>query len=223
MELLSSVVGFLGDLFGRMKDPVRGQAQVVSCSMPSDHAAYSNCSMQLVVQAEGVPATSLRETDMVRADKWPSPGMTLPVTVDRADPTKVKIEWDEVEKAGDRAARNADAMAAMMRGEAPPGGPGGPGGLGGLGGGNFQVVNMSGADLSNLPEEKKAKLRMLGIDPAQLEAQQGAAPAPQPAGSDSGDEVDDQLTRLQKLGQLRDAGVLTPEEFEQQKRRILEN
>jgi Short C-terminal domain len=208
-------VGFLGDLFGRMKDPVRGHAQVVSCSMPSDHAVYSNCSMQLVVQAEGVPATSLRETDMVRSDKWPSPGMTLPVTVDRADPTKVKIEWDEVEKSHDRAARNADAMAAMMRGEAPPDG------LGGLAGGNFQVVNMSGADLSNLPEEKKAKLRMLGIDPAQLAAQQGAAPAPQAADSD--DEVDEQLARLQKLGQLRDAGVLTPQEFEQQKRRILED
>jgi hypothetical protein len=204
----------LFDVFRRMKDPVRGQAQVVSCSMPTDHAVYSNCSMQLVVQAEGVPATSLRETDMVRADKWPSPGTTLPVTVDRADPTKVKIEWDEVEKASDRAARNADAMAAMMRGETP---------TGGFGAGNVQVVNMSGADLSDLPEEKKAKLRMLGIDPEQLAAQQGAAPA-SPA-SDSGDEVDEvdeQLARLQRLGQLRDAGVLTPEEFEQQKRRILE-
>jgi hypothetical protein len=31
------------------------------------------------------------------------------------------------------------------------------------------------------------------------------------------------VERLQKLGQLRDAGVITPEDFEAQKRRILES
>lgn len=167
--------------------------------------------MQLVVQAEGVPATSLRETDMVRADKWPSPGMTLPVTVDRSDPTRIKIEWDEVERSQDRAARNADALAAMMRGEAPS-----PGAMGA----NVQVVNASGTDPRLLPEEKKAKLRMLGIDPDELAVRQGFGPAP--VSADSDDEVDEQLARLTKLGQLRDAGVLTQAEFEEQKRRILE-
>ena len=64
---------------------------------------------------------------------------------------------------------------------------------------------------------------MLGIDIDQLAAQQGFGPAPpQEAVSSADDDVDEQLARLAKLGQLRDAGVLTPEEFEQQKRRILE-
>jgi hypothetical protein len=70
---------------------------------------------------------------------------------------------------------------------------------------------------------------MLGIDPEQLAIQQGFGPAPagqpqppQAAAAGSDDEVDEQLARLAKLGQLRDAGVLTPEEFEQQKKRILE-
>ena len=202
-----------------MKDPVRGQAQVVSCSMHTGEGIYTNCSMQLVVHAEGVPAVSMRRSDMVRADKWPSPGVTLPVTVDRADPERLKIEWDEVESARDRAERNSDALAAMMRGEAPPGGamP--------FSGGGVNVMNLSGVDLNDLPEEKKAKLRMLGIDPA-LTAAQGDGgppmPPPQEAVADSDDEVDEQLARLAKLGQLRDAGVLSPQEFEQQKRRILE-
>jgi hypothetical protein len=213
-------MGLLGDMFKgiRMKDPVRGQAQVVSCSAHRGEGSWENCSMQLVVQAEGVPATSTRKSDMVRADRWPTPGMTLPVTVDRAKPERLKIEWGEIESSQDRGERTADAMAAMMRGEAPPAG---------LGAGNVQVVNASGTDPRLLPEEKKAKLRMLGIDPDQLAVQQGFGPAPaqqppQAAASDSDDEVDDQLARLAKLGQLRDAGVLTPAEFEEQKRRILE-
>jgi Short C-terminal domain len=60
----------------------------------------------------------------------------------------------------------------------------------------------------------------LGIDVESLAAQQGfTGPPPAP---DSDDDVDDQLARLAKLGELRDAGVLTPAEFEQQKKRILE-
>jgi hypothetical protein len=213
-------MGLLGDMFKgvRMKDPVRGQAQVVSCSVHGDDGIWQNCRMQLVVHAEGVPATPAEHSELVHNQKWPQPGMTLPVTVDRANPEKFKIEWGEVQNSRDRAAASAQAMAARMRGEAPQGG---------FGGANVQVVNASGTDPRLLPEVKKAKLRMHGIDPEQLAIQQGfgAAPAAQPpqeAASSSDAEVDDQLERLAKLGQLRDAGVLTPEEFEAQKRRILE-
>jgi Short C-terminal domain len=216
-------MGLLGDMFKgvRMKDPVRGQAQVVSCTGHRGDGIWQNCRMQLVVQAEGVPATSAEHSELVHNQKWPMPGMTLPVTVDRADPKKFKIEWDEVQDSRSRAAANADAMAAMMRGETPPGG------VGAFGGANVQVINASGTDPRLLPEEKRAKLRMLGIDPDQLAVQQGFGPAPsaqppQAPAAESGDEVDDQLARLAKLGELRDSGVLTPEEFEQQKKRILE-
>jgi hypothetical protein len=43
--------------------------------------------------------------------------------------------------------------------------------------------------------------------------------APPPAPAASGE--DDMITRLKKLGELRDAGVLTEEEFAAQKARIL--
>ena len=215
-------MGLFGDMFKglRMKDPVSGQAQVVSSTAHRGDGIWQNCRMQLVVQGEGVPATSAERHELVHHQKWPMPGMTLPVTVDRADPRKFKIEWDEVQDSRDRAAANADALAAMMRGETPPG----AGPMGAFGGANIQVVNASGTDPRLLPEEKKAKLRMLGIDPDDLAIQQGFGPTPaaQAPEADSGDEVDEQLARLAKLGQLRDAGVLTPEEFEQQKRKILE-
>ena len=189
-----SDMGLLGDMFkgARMKDPVRGQAQVVSCSMNRGDGIWQNCHLQLVVQGQGVPATSVEHNELIHRNKWPSPGLALPITIDGSNPQKFKIEWD-VQDSCSRAAAN------------------------------IQVVNASGTDPRLLPEEKKAKLRMLGIDIDQLAAQQGfGPPPPQEAASSADDEVDDQLARLAKLGQLRDSGVLTPEEFEQQKRRILE-
>jgi hypothetical protein len=54
-------MGLLGDLFGgsRIKDPVRGSAQVVSATGHHGRGIWQNCRMQLVVQADGVPATAV--------------------------------------------------------------------------------------------------------------------------------------------------------------------
>jgi hypothetical protein len=79
--------------------------------------------------------------------------------------------------------------------------------------GGATVVNLSGTDLSQLSEEKKAKLRMLGIDPNALAAAQAATGA--------GDVEEDRLARLERLAKLRDQGVLSDTEFEAEKRRLL--
>ena len=139
---------------------------------------------------------------LVHRKRWPQPGMTLPVTVDPANPQNVSIEWDEVPDSRDRSRANAEAMAAMMRGDGA-----GIGGLGGLGG--AQVINLSGGQLT---EEQAAKLRMLGIDAGAIA---GAATPPDKP------EPDDQLAKLERLGALRASGVLTEEEFQEQKRRLL--
>lgn len=91
-------MGLLGDLFGglRMKEPVRGTAQVVACTGHRGDSLMQNCRMQLVVQGEGVPARTMEHSGVVHLKRWPSPGMTLPVIVDRANPQRVKVEWDEV-------------------------------------------------------------------------------------------------------------------------------
>lgn len=188
-------------LFSKLKGGgggVRGTAQVTSCSQYQD-GIYSRCRMQLIVQGEGVAPTAVEFEGLVHRKRWPQPGMTLPVTVDAANPQNVSIEWDEVPDSRDRSRANAEAMAAMMRGEGAA--------VGGLGG--AQVINLSGGQLT---EEQAAKLRMLGIDPGAVQG--AAAPAPKP-------EPDDQLAKLERLGALRASGVLTEDEFQQQKRRLL--
>ncbi len=57
----------------------------------------------------------------------------------------------------------------------------------------------------------------------QLEAQQAAAaPAPAAAPQSSGGISDATIQQLQKLAELKTAGVLTEEEFNQQKQRLLQ-
>ena len=46
-----------------------------------------------------------------RQDRWPSAGQVLPVTVDRAHPTRLRVEWDEMRPHEDRIAEQAQALA----------------------------------------------------------------------------------------------------------------
>ena len=109
-------------LFTRFKDPVDGTAQVVAATAPADGTtSYGNVSMTLVVQAEGIPTFSTEHGCMCRASRWPYPGATLPVTVERDKPTKLKVRWDEVATGKDQAQAQADAMVAAMSGQGSSG------------------------------------------------------------------------------------------------------
>ena len=200
-------MGFLDGILGGtggMKDPVRGTGQVVSASQHRGHGIYQNCKMQLVIQTDGVPATAVSFHGLVHNKRWPSPGMTLPVTVDRANPQEFKIEWDDVQDSGDRARSSAEQMAAAMRGDASAGG-------------GAQVINLSGGDLSQLSDEQKNKLRMLGMLPPEA-----TEPAPGASAAGEDDQIDDRLEQLERLAKLRDSGALTDAEFEAQKKQILD-
>ena len=113
-------MGLLGDWVKskRMSQPVRGTAQVVSATMPAEDATSSNCSLNLVVSAEGLEPTPVEHTAMASVKRWPSPGMTVPVTVDLADPTRLKIHWDDVATNKQSAMQQAELMAEMMKGGA---------------------------------------------------------------------------------------------------------
>jgi hypothetical protein len=113
-------MGLLGDWAKskRMKQPVQGTAQVVSASMPPYDATSSNCSMHLVVSAEGIEPTPVEHSAMVSVKRWPTSGMTLPVTVDQADPTRLKVDWDDVQTNDQTAMQQAAQMAEMMKGGA---------------------------------------------------------------------------------------------------------
>jgi hypothetical protein len=110
-------MGLMGDwLRGRrMKQPVRGTAQVVACSRWTQGIS-ANVAMSLVVSADGVPATPVEHECICHQSRWPHAGQVLPVTVDRADPTRLKVEWDEVSSHEDRIAEQAEAIAARMNG-----------------------------------------------------------------------------------------------------------
>lgn len=227
-------MGLLGDLLGfkRFKDPVRGTAQVVGTSLPP-HATHGTLKATLVVSADGVPSTPVKHQCMAPVAKWPSVGEQLPVTVDRAQPDKIRIEWDEVKTAADENWEMAQQIAA-----------GGGSGLGSFPGlGNATVVSSESVtiDLSDgMDESERQTLQSLGIDADALSSgaaalraamqsdgiapmaasvsQFGAASTPTPPPGER-----DLTSELQKLASLHASGVLTDDEFAAAKKRLLEN
>ena len=210
-------MGFFRRLLGGVGSPaiengLRGTAQVVSCSGYRGRGVWQSCHIQMVVQAEGVPATAVEIDTLAHNQRWPMPGMTLPVTIDPNNHQNVRIEWDEVQSSRDRSRLTAEALAASMRGE-------GGAGISAVIPGGATVINLSGQDLSQLSEEKKAKLRMLGIDPNALAAaQSGAAPT---AGASA--QPDDRVAKLERLAKLHESGALNDAEFEAEKKKLLES
>ena len=90
-------------LFSRkFKEPVRGTATVADATDCPVHARSAPCRLSLVVSLPGEPATPVEFPLTVRADKWPQPGMVLPIEVDLAKPSHMRILWDEVPSAAMR-------------------------------------------------------------------------------------------------------------------------
>jgi hypothetical protein len=198
-------MGLLGDSFKamRMKDPVDATAQVVGGTAPPDSASSGNVRLNLVVQPEGMEAVSVEHSCIAPVKKWPFPGSTLPVTVDRADPDRLKIRWDEMPDHGEVSAQQADALAAQLN-------QGGEAGQG-------RVV--MGGDVSDLVQQlqqayPEAQVEVQGGDASALGHGGEGAAAPDADG-------DDRVGQLERLAKLRDAGALTDAEFEREKARIL--
>jgi hypothetical protein len=96
-----------------MSDPVDGTAVIKECHVedfPDVHVLgvtmhsganssmpkWLPATMTLVVSAGGVPETEVAWEGKCRSARRPWDGQTIPVTVDRADPQKVGIRWDEL-------------------------------------------------------------------------------------------------------------------------------
>ena len=207
----------------RMKEPVRGTAQVVSATANRGDSSWQDIRMTLMVQGDGVPPTAVEHRCICRADRWPTPGDTLPVTVDATKPKRLKVEWDEVESARDRAWETAQQMAATEAG-------GGPSALGGgVSAEGERAAAAAGVDLGALRQmfpgatiEVESSTIDAGGDPDAarqvLAALQGAAGV-EPAGTD--DDAADRIANLERLARLRDSGALSDTEFEAEKARIL--
>jgi Short C-terminal domain len=115
-----------------IKDGLKGTAVVQSASMPAPQARSYNTSMWLDVHLEGREPYRVRHECMVKSGKHPWPGTTLPVVVDRANPERIDIQWQEIQTIDERMA------------EAP-----GPAAAGGPAGGQPQVIDLRGTDVAD--------------------------------------------------------------------------
>jgi len=165
------------------------------------------------VQADGVPATSVRLHEIVSTKRWPFPGTVLPVQVDRANPEKVKVLWDKVPSHEESAQADADALAAMMRGETPPGStpPG------------FDPTMLSGStgDIVSQLQQMFPGAHIQVEGTSMTAPASGAAWAPPTPGATQDDFDDDRIEALERLATLHASGALTDAEFAAEKRRVL--
>jgi len=203
----------------RMKEPVRGTAQVVSTTGYRGDSSWQDIRMTLTVRGEGVPPTAVVHRCMCRADRWPSPGDVLPITIDARKPKRLKVEWDEVESARDRSWRTATALAAEEA----------------AGGSSDEAAAVAaGVDIEALKRAfPGATIDVQSYD-VDATSQPGAAQqilsAIQSAGAIQGgpqrpaeteDEAAERIANLERLAKLHESGALTAEEFEAEKARIL--
>ena len=189
----------------RIKDGVEGHAQVVSataCTLES--GGLQTCRMNLIVQAGDLPAYSVEHKQSSPSGKWPSPGMTLPVTVSRSNPQRLRIEFDQVPGTHEVARAQAEQQAAMLRGETFGTAPSG-----------VTPLHFVGGTVDDLSLEQRDKVeRLLGVDidgdgmVATGDATSFASPA-------------SRISELERLARLRDTGALTNDEYVVEKRRLL--
>jgi hypothetical protein len=224
-----------GRSVGRPADAVDGTANITAATGPHERSSYSQGRFHAVIQAPGIPAFPVEFTKIVSSARWPFAGTVLPCWVSASDPSNYAIDFDSMPTHRDQARQQAEAQAAMMRGEWPDAASPSAGGVPGLGGifaGGAQVQFVGGSP-SDLPPEKLAKLEtMLGTDlngdgivgasPSSAPPNRPGVQEPAQTGTrESQDDPDDRIRRLSELHELHTKGALTAEEFEIEKRRIL--
>lgn len=192
-----------------IKDGVEGKAVVQAASMPPDSSTSHNVSMWLDVYVEGWEPYRTEHHCMVKREKHPQPGETLPVVVDRDNKERIDIKWDEVKTVDE-----------IMRAGVPGALPGQP-----------QVINLSGSGLSGDLNEQiqqamqvaQQAMQQQGVPMTPPPATGPAEPAQPPVGGSDPDEnmVTKRLVQLEQLAALRDSGALTDAEFEAEKIKIL--
>jgi len=115
-----------------IKDGLPGSAVVQSSSVPTEAARSYNVSMWLDVYVEGREPYRLKHECMVKAGKHPWPGATLPVIVDRENPNRIDIQWEDVKTVDERMAEAPGPAADAARAAGQP-----------------QVIDLRGTELAD--------------------------------------------------------------------------
>jgi hypothetical protein len=71
--------------------------------------------MDCVVSGPGIEPQAVVHHGYTKVSKWPSPGDTLPIVIDRKDPKHFTIKWDQLTTGHQQAMERAEAVAAQMR------------------------------------------------------------------------------------------------------------
>ncbi len=107
----------------RLANKVTGTAYVISAGPRPAASTHGRCDMRLVVQAPRLAPTAIRHRDSaVPTAKWPTPGTSLPVTLDPRDLRDLRIHWDRVRPAATRPRPAANPRVDHLS-EAPAGAP----------------------------------------------------------------------------------------------------
>ncbi len=221
------------DGFKRIKDPVRGTAQIVSLTAAPDSATSGTCRMHLVVSVPGHASYAIDDQYMVKVKKWPSPGQSLPIEASQTDPTKFKILWDEIPDWDVGAAAQAQQLAQALNQQGQPATTAITGQT------SSSMVMINGRPAT--PEELQQYEAMTGMDLDGDGRIAGGAAAPPggglqgliagamaaaqgvSAGPDQPGKADDRVAALERLAALKASGALTDAEFETEKQRILDS
>ena len=184
----------------------------MSASINRGDGVWQNCHMELVISADAVLPQAVPYDGLVHRNRWPSPGMALPGHGRPRGSRVVHIEWDDMPTSRERAQDSAQALAAAMGGRAAGASAG-------------RTCRSSATCRRSATSSGRScgcwastSTRLAGA------AGGGASPGPAAAGRarEEGADDDARLARLERLAALRAQGMLTDEEFEEQKRRILD-
>lgn len=206
-------------------DPVSATGRLIGCSRAPHAAVSGNCAMRVVVQADGLEAYHVDLHEIVRTDRWPQPGQTLPVVISRADPRRVRVDWDRVPRAADIAAMQADAVVQALNGQgaAPDAAMAGLAGM--AAGAEVRIVDLGDGDPAARADKIRRVEQLLGTDidgdgavgapPAPASAR-ASAPEPEPTLSQG------MVAQLERLAALHRAGALSADEYTAAKRRVID-
>jgi Short C-terminal domain len=213
-----------------------GRANIVAMGVLNRGATSFNLPMTLQVYVEGMTPYEVEDQWMVKAKDTEGLSGTIPVKVNPDDPMEVAIDWDGVREQYQREENERrQALAAQGPVGDPAAAAAGLDAVGGMTGMPEQGMTPV-LDISGDPELRAKLEQLLGreLTPGTSETVAENDPAmqmrimqvvqehmAQKAMGGSAPQAEDPETRLRKLGELRDGGLITPEEYEAKKDEIL--
>jgi hypothetical protein len=101
----------------KMQDPIPGSARVIdNDGLRSIPGQSIHCPLDLLVSADGIAPYMIHVKVRPKTGKWPHLNQVLPVIIDRSDPSRVEIVWDQIQSLQEQIeAGKAQRMAAAQQ------------------------------------------------------------------------------------------------------------